>query len=208
MTVAIFPALIGLAFPVKRSPIWLTDPQQAVSGKRTRLARWTYPQYKYEVSHKVLRSGVAQTEWQSLLAFYNLMNGSNGLFQYADPDDGVLGSDQRIGTGDGVSTTFQMVRAMSGALASFVEPVFAPTGSPVIKVGGVVVSNYTIGSDANGVPGNVIFNAAVDNGATIVWAKGGTFNWWCRFDDDTAEFDKFMSGFWQQQKLSFTTEKF
>ena len=77
MTVPTFPSLIGLSFPVQRTPTWRSIKQEAISGKETRLQMWTYPRYKYEISIDYLGSGAAgqNQDWQALLGFFNSVAG-------------------------------------------------------------------------------------------------------------------------------------
>lgn len=196
MTIPTYPnTLKGLVYPVKRSPIWNTDKQVAVSGKVTAQQLWTYPRYKIEQGYSFLRSDSVNAEWQTLQGFYNQVGGGALPFQFTDPDDGSI-SAQAIGVGDGATTDFQLVRALGG----FVEPVFLPTAQQVF-LEGVLTATYTMQ------PGGMVrFDAAPGNGVAITWT--GTYNWLCRFDDDSLDFSKFMYQFWELSKISFTTEKY
>lgn len=198
-----FPTLAGLAFPVKRFPIWSTIKEQYVSGLRARFALWTYPQYRYEIEFDVLRKGLVNgttySELQNLMAFYNLRRGACDLFLYDDPDDNSV-TDQPFGIGDGVTAAFQLVRAYGG----FVDPIFAPTeASMTIKDNGVVVDPADWVVDQYG---RVSFSVPPTSGHTLTWT--GSYKWYCRFDEDEMEFSKFMSNLWTQKGLTFTTEKF
>jgi len=189
MTVQTFPTLAGLGFPVKRTPIHSTTPQVAWSGKDSRRSNWTYPKHRYELVFDLLRSD-SNAEWQTLIGFFNKCHGSAAVFKFLDPDDNTATA-QQIGIGDGVTTTFQLVRTLGG----FVEPVFSPI-SPVVSGAGL----YSV--DASGL---VTFSLPPSIGAAITWS--GTFNWLCRFDSDELEFDKFMNQMWSVGKVSFTTVK-
>lgn len=200
MTIPTFPTLIGLTFPAKRAPNWSTNTFRTVTGKRNALANYSYPFWSYELAYDVLRSDITNAEWQTLLAFYNRVNGPANLFQFTDPDDGSV-TDQAMGQGDGVTVDFQLVRTMAGSGANvFVEPVFAPTATPTISVAGVHVIALAISET-----GLVTFDAAPANGAAITWT--GTYNWLCRFDDDSLDLAKFANNFWELRKVKFSTEK-
>lgn len=192
------PAMVGLTFPVKRTPTWSTSKNDALSGKRTRYPLWTYPIWQWEISFDILRSDAVNLELQTLMGFINSVNGAAQLWQYDDPTDDAV-TLQSFGQGDGTSTAFQLVRALGG----FAEPVFLVNGAPSIFVGGVlmtVVTDYTI--SAYGV---VTFTVPPANGATLQWT--GNFYWGCRFDDDAASFSQFMSTFWDLKSLKFSSEK-
>jgi len=121
MATNVLPSLAGLGFNVTRTPVWDTTVQQAISGKETRVARQTYPRWKWELTYSVLRSGAAYGELQQLAGFFNALQGMFDTFLYQDADDNRV-TGQGIGTGDGVTTTFQLVRSFGG----FAEPVLAP----------------------------------------------------------------------------------
>lgn len=195
MTIPTFPTLTGLAFPVQRTPVWSTEKQDSLSGKNNRYQNFSYPLWKYELQFDMLRSDNVNLELQNLAGFFNQLNGATGLFQFADPDDGSV-TNQAFGTGDGTTTTFQLVRAFGG----FIEPVFIPVAGFVVKIAGTPTVAFTTSSI-----GQIIFNTPPAVAAALTWT--GSFNWACRFDDDTIDFSKFMSNFWELKSLKFTTEK-
>jgi uncharacterized protein (TIGR02217 family) len=199
MALPIFPSLIGVAYPVKRAPVWKTLHQEAVSGQDNPIPLWSFPRWSYELPYNVLRSDIVNLEWQALAAFFNQVRGSALVWQFTDPDDGSV-TDQPFGTGDGVTVAFPLVRTMTGAgSVAFNEPVFAPTITN-IKIAGTPTGAYTLGTQ-----GLVTFTSAPGSGAALTWT--GTYNWLCRFDDDAADFEKFLNTFWRLGKIKFTTIK-
>lgn len=201
MTLRLFPALPGLTYPVKKTPVWNTDVQMSISGKKSTLARWSYPIYAIEVGYEFLRSDTAWGEYQDLVAFFNLAGGRANLFRFNDPDDNTA-TDQGFGVGDGVTLAFQLTRAMGGLLFSWVDPVFYPVTSS-IYVAGVLMTpavDYTISTT-----GLVTFTAAPALGAALTWS--GTFNWLVRFDDDSNTFEKFTYNLFELKQLKFSSEK-
>ena len=121
MTLPTFPTLPGIGLP-KKSPIWSTVKQPSIGGQESRFAQWSYPKYHYEYPFEFLRDFSGYTEFDSLVAFYNSVNGSAGFWQYTDPKDNLI-VNQPLATGDGTTTAFQLVRSKGG----FTEPVFLPT---------------------------------------------------------------------------------
>jgi uncharacterized protein (TIGR02217 family) len=205
MAPPILPSLKGLTYPAKRYPIWRTLHQEAVSGQNNPIPLWSFPRWRYELVYSAMFSGAAAfqglpaIELQALAAFFNIVNGSATVFQYTDPDDGAV-TDQLFGTGDGSTVAFALTRTMTGAgSVTFNEPVFAPTITN-IKISGTPTSAYTLGTQ-----GLVTFNSAPAAAAALTWT--GTFNWLCRFDEDTAQFEKFMNNLWELKTLKFTTIK-
>lgn len=199
MTIPVFPdrsVLPGLAWPVKRLPMWSTLHQPTVSGKDTPLPQWTYPRYGFELAFDMLRSD-SNAELQTLMGFYNSMQGSAGVFAYVDPDDSIA-TDQAFGFGDGTTRSFQLIRAFGG----FVEPVLNVQAGPFVKVAGVATSAFTLSFATYGV---ITFTSPPANGAALTWS--GTFAFLCRFDEDQAEFTKFMQPIWEQKGLKFSSIK-
>ncbi len=201
MALMLFPALPGLTYPVKKTPTWSTDVQQSVSGKKTTLARWSYPLYTIEVGYEFLRSDDAFREYQDLLAFYNLQAGRSGLFRFNDPDDNTV-TMQGIAAGDGATTAFQLIRTFGGLNFAWSDPVFYPVTAQIYVDGVLQTINvdYTLS-----VTGLVTFTDPPEIGDLIAWT--GTYNWLVRFDEDSSTFEKFTYNLFQLNKLVFTTEK-
>ena len=199
MSLLTFPALNGLAFPVRRTVQWVTTKQESLSGKKARFPQYTYPTYAYEMSFNFLRTAAAFQEWQTLQAFIDQVQGAGQLWQYPDPDDGSV-TNQAFGTGDGVTTQFQLIRSFGPNPYTFNEPVFLLNGTPVISVAGTPTLLFTLSPYAV-----VTFNSAPANGAALTWT--GSYFWPCRFDDDDTPFEKFYSGFFRLKPLKFSTEK-
>lgn len=199
MTVPVFPTLFW-QLPVLRSPVWSTLKQASISGQETRLALWSYPQWRYELACEVLRSSAAFAEWQAIIGVYNQCNGSAGTFTYADPNDGTATA-QQIGTGDGVNRVFQLVRAFGG----FIEPVFAPVTSTLFQTTGGVTTAISTTAYTISATGVVTFTVAPAAGLVLSWT--GTFVWLCRFDDDNLDFQQDYGSIWSLKSCKFTTVK-
>lgn len=196
MTVPVFPPLPGLAWPVKRAPVWKTLTQESLSGKETRIPLYTFPRYKWTLSFELLRTAAAYVELQTLLGFINSLNGGALPFYYTDTND-FSATLQPFGTGDGVTTQFQLVRSFGG----FVEPVQSVNATGlVLRVNGVITAASSISSS-----GVVSFASAPAAAATVTWS--GTFYWLCRLDADTQEFNEFVAGMFSSADLTFTSIK-
>lgn len=203
MTIPTFPSLIGLSFPVQRTPTWRSIKQEAISGKETRLQMWTYPRYKYEISIDYLGSGTAgqNQDWQALLGFFNSVAGSALPFHWLDANDNQATS-QPLGTGNGATTSFNFVRSLGG----FAEPVQDVATVSQVTVAGTPTTAYTLLTDPNwGFVYGLQFTTAPASGAAI--AASFTYHWPCRFDEDTAQLESFMANFWLLKKISFETMK-
>jgi uncharacterized protein (TIGR02217 family) len=167
----------------------------AISGKKIRIGNWTFPLRHFELSINVLRSNPAFNEWQTFEGFFNALLGAAFLFAYADPNDNAV-TNQGFGEGDGLTTSFQLVRTLGG----FVEPVFLIDQFPTINIGGVQTLNYLLSPT-----GTITFNTPPAAAALLTWS--GTYKWPCRFDDDQMNFENFMFQLLRARSVKFSSEK-
>jgi uncharacterized protein (TIGR02217 family) len=214
VTLRTYPVYPGLKPTTSRTPIWKTIVKEATSGRELRLGRQAYPRWQYSLSYEFLRDRAALPELQGLLAFYNLCNGQAIEFLYVDADgapvvdpdtSSVIGTtysavaNQAFGTGDGSTTFFQLARQLAGGTNQFVEPVWAPTGTPKIKNNGTLLTagvDYTL-SDT----GLVQMLAVPAVGRVLTWT--GTYAMRCRFTADSVEFKRMVLGLHEAPKVEF-----
>ncbi len=198
MSNSVFPTFPGLTFNVTRSPVWSTTTRTSVSQREFRAANASFPLYKVKLIYEVLRQTTGYTEFSQLTGFFNQMFGSFDSFLWTDPDDNTTTA-QTIGTGDGASTQFQLVRTFG----SFVEPVFDTNSVPQIYVNAVL---KTAGTDYSiSATGLVTFTVAP--GAALPITYTGTYYRRMRFAQDAAEFTKFMQNLWNLKTLEMVSVK-
>lgn len=193
MSNSVFPTLPGLAWSVVKRPNWSNKIQRSVSGKSFRAARFVYPIWHFTLSFDVLRGDGVNHELQTLIGFYNSMNGTFDSFLYLDPTDNYTAG-QVFAIGDGVTNVFQLARP----LGAFVEPVAATYGSPSATVNGSS-SGFTATFQANA--GTVTFSSPPANGAVLAWT--GFYYFRCCFLSDHNDFENFMKDLWTLKKLEF-----
>lgn len=196
MSDAIYPTLPGLTWSFIRTPIWKTTIQTTQSGRELRAANMSYPVYKYTLTYDVLRSSASFAELQTLVGFFNARSGSFDSFLFTDPDDNTVAA-QLFGTGDGVTKSFQLVKAFGG----YTEPVIAVNAITQVTVAGTATAAYTVNNDT----GILTFTTAPASGAALGWS--GSFYYRCRFVADTYDFEKFMQNLWLLQKVDFQSTK-
>jgi uncharacterized protein (TIGR02217 family) len=200
MSLATFPALSGLEYPVVRTPIFKTLTQETASGMETRAALQLYPRWQWTLSFNFLRDD-ANDEFRTLLAFFLARQGSFDAFQFEDIDDNAVQA-QAIGIGDGSNQVFQLIRTFGG----FTEPVLAPKLAPgevVIKVGGVALDPSTDWHYSG--PGEVTIASPPGNHVSVT--ADINYRWPVRFAADQYDFAKFMNRLWEQKKLDFISVK-
>ena len=198
MSQAVFPSLPGLTWDRERSPEFSTLLQTSVSGLQAASALWNYPVYTYgNLGYDILRSGAPFAELQTLMGFFNQRKGRLDTFLYDDPeDDSVTG--QPIATGDGVATSFQLVRTFGG----WTDPVRDVNAVSNVYLNGVgQISGWTVNS-----LGVLTFSSPPGDGVAIT----ATFSyyWRCRFTLDKLPFNLAMFKWWELKKLEFQTVKY
>lgn len=206
MSNSVFPTLAGLGWSVTRREIWKTRAQEAISGKETRIADWSYPRHQWTLGFDFLRqgalSGAAYAEFAALAGFFNLRQGAYDSFLFSDADDNAAAG-QGLGTGDGATTSFALARAFGG----FVEPIAAPNAVSAVYLNGVAQSpsSYAVNAWGAAAPGTIVFNAAPAAGAAV--SADFSFYFPCRFAVDQLDFEKFMAALYQAKKVTFISLK-
>lgn len=206
MTIPTFPTLPGEEWPGKRSPVWSNIRQKAVSGVETVVQLYTFPLWQWNKSYSYLGSGGGNTDWQTLVNFFNSLAGGALPFHYEDPDDNsvVAGT---LGTGDGTTTKFNFVRSLT--VGGFIEPIQDVTQAGVVIYDNgspVSGSDYAFLTDPNwGFTYGIQFSVAPTSGHAIT--ADFNYRWPCRFTQDTADFENFLTNFWSLKQLNFTSIK-
>lgn len=201
MSAAVFPSLVGLGWEFERKPKFRNIVQESVSGFEDRIGLMLYPRFVYTLNYDMLRGDATNLEFQTLFAFFCARRARFDSFLFTDPDDYTVTA-QGIGTGDGSTTEFQLVRAMTGTGGvSFVMPIIAPNVVSEVRVDGAPVNpaDYAVDADT----GLITFDVAPGNGLAIV--ADFTYYWRCRFDADEMDFRKFMYQLWRADGLQFKT---
>jgi uncharacterized protein (TIGR02217 family) len=199
---AIFPSLPGLGWSVTKAPRFATRIQRAVSGREVRLLDQPMPIWSWTLTYTLLRDrwdvrggagpGAGHDELRTLMGFFLQRQGAFQPFLFDDPtDDQVTG--QLIGTGDGGTSVFQLVRTMNG----FSEPIAAPNAVSAVYFNGIVQSpaNYTI----DAATGLVTFTAPPPAAQAVT----ADFTYWfrVRFADDSTEFENFLYQLWSLKQI-------
>jgi uncharacterized protein (TIGR02217 family) len=192
---SVFPALPGLSWGQKMQPTFRTKIQEAVSGSERRSSMMSYPKWNFQIDFEVLRSSPAFQELQQLVGFFLARQGAFDSFLYSSPADHAV-VDQPIGSGNGAAVAYQLIRRFGYAGSSFIEPVQNIAALDNIKVGGSVVSNYSV----NGT-GLVTFASAPGSGQQITWS--GSYYYRCRFVEDAAQFNAFLLDLWEFKSCKF-----
>ncbi|MDE1159307.1 MAG: DUF2460 domain-containing protein [Neorhizobium sp.] len=178
-------ALGATAGPVRR-----TDIVNLSNGREQRNQRWHASRRAYDAG-----TGIRSlADLYDVLAFFEARRGQLYGFRFRDPLDQTSGrphapisrEDQEIGTGDGETPTFQLVKTYADQGGSWTRPIAKPVGGTVV----VAVDGIAIAGDGFAVEaatGLVTFAAGriPSQGARIT--AGYAFEVPVRFDIDRIE---------------------
>lgn len=210
MSNALFPCLRGLDWTVTLTPEFKTGIQTAASGREVRLAYRQYPLFNVQLVYEYLRDDERQTkflddnqrtEFEQLMGFFMARQGAfdSFLLRLSDLTGKAKHSHvdgQLIGTGDAVTTSFQLVRDWGGASVLIQDP----AGTPTVYVAGSLTTAFTVNTT-----GLITFTSAPASGALIT--ADFDYNLRCRFSDDTTDFDTLAYNYWEAQLVKLRTVK-
>ncbi len=107
----VFPTFDGQQLLALKTPVW-PEPiiSKSATGREIRGSFASVPTWKFKVSYDFLQdNSVSDSELQQLFAFFCLRYGQYGSFYFNDTRDNTVPETQ-FGTGDGDTTTFQLLR--------------------------------------------------------------------------------------------------
>ena len=184
---------LDIALKSAGGPQRRTDVVVLGSGAEERNARWAHSRRRYDAGYGV-------KTYQSLsqvIAFFEERRGRLYGFRWRDrldhssaaPDTAVGATDQTIGTGDGATDTFQLVKTYGSAYAPYQRPIVKPVaGSVRVAVAGSEVAE---GADfsVDTTTGLVTFLAGHLPALGAPVTAGFLFDVPVRFDTDYLEVD-------------------
>ncbi len=183
-----------IAFGAAGGPAYSTDIVETHGGYEQRNSNWAQARAVYQVAHGVK----TEAQLAALIAFFRARKGRAYGFRFKDWADYRV-SGQRIGTGDGAQTQFQLVKAYSSGGVTEMRSISKPVaGTVAVYVAGVVQNSGVAVNTANGM---VTFTSAPANGAAIT--ADFQFDVPVRFDSDhlSASLDADNSGSWRDIAL-------
>ena len=162
-----------------------TDVVTSASGREERNARWANSKRKFNAGFGVK----SIDDIQAVVAFFEERRGKLYAFRWKDFTDFkscaasmvIAATDQVIGTGDGVTISFQLVKKYGTGTRNYLRVINAPVSGTVrVAVNGSVTTQFTVNTQS----GLVTFNAgSIPANATVVTA-GFEFDVPVRFDSD------------------------
>lgn len=176
---------LDIALGARGGPERATDIVTLSSGREERNSRWADARRRYNAGYGVK----SRADMQAVLAFFEERRGRFHAFLWRDGLDyssnGVgepTALDQPISTGDGVTTSFQLLKRYGAAFDPYLRPITKPVaGSVRVAVDGV--ETHAFSTDT--LTGLVTLAAAPAMGAAVT--AGFLFDVPVRFDTDRLE---------------------
>lgn len=166
-----------LAYGAHGGPVWLTHVVTPQSGNEKRTRRWSHRRQLWQVG---LRNRSA-AETITLVGFFNAVAvGRLNGFRFRDPNPGeALGTNEQIGTGNGVTTAFQLIKTYSAGAYLYNRTITKPvTGTVTCALNGTPTGAFTV----NTATGIVTFSSPPGGG--VIVTASFTFDTPVRFDTD------------------------
>lgn len=184
-----------IAFGSTGGPEYSTDIVMLQSGHEQRNINWAESRARYNVAHGVK----TKPQLDTLIAFFRARKGRADGFRFKDWTD-YHADGEAIGTGDGVTTVFQLKKSYSSGSVVETRTIHKPVaGTIVIYIDGVLQNESTYTADTTN--GQVIFNVAPALDAVIT--ADFEFDVPVRFDTDrlSATLDTYGSHSWHDIPL-------
>jgi uncharacterized protein (TIGR02217 family) len=164
-----------------------TQVVELASGDEERNASWANSRRRYDVAYGIRRAD----DLAAVVAFFEARNGRLHGFRFKDwadyksspPSQPVTATDQPLGTGDGTTTAFPLVKRYASGAQVWLRVITKPVaGTLRLALGGVEqVSGWALDPTS----GFVTFSTAPPPGTAIT--AGFEFDVPVRFDTDTLD---------------------
>jgi uncharacterized protein (TIGR02217 family) len=172
-------------------PVRRTDIVTLSSGREHRNSRWAGSRRRYDAG-----LGVRSVDaLHAVVAFFEERRGRLIGFRFRDRMDWRSGPpsqeptplDQRIGAGDGQTSSFPLVKTYGSSFAPYQRPIAKPVGGSVRVALNGAEQAVGLGFNCDPATGLVTFTAAPPPGAIIT--AGFAFDVPVRFDTDELDID-------------------
>lgn len=167
-----------ISYGATGGPMYSTDVTETFGGWEQRNINWSQSRGQWNVSHGVK----TQSQLDALIAFFRARRGKAIGFRFKDWSD-YQASNQIIGTGNGTTTTFQLVKSYTSGAVTVDRTIKKPVlGTVQIYKDGVLQAT---GWTVNTTTGVVTFSVAPSAG--VVVTANFQFDVPVRFDTDQME---------------------
>lgn len=168
-----FPLDVSLG--ARGGPERVTDIVTLSSGREERNSRWAQSRRRYNAAYGVK----SRANMQAVLAFFEERRGRFHSFLWRDALDHSSNGQQPLGTGDGETVGFQLMKRYGASFDPYLRVITKPVAeSVVVFVDGVATFTFEV-NDKSGI---VTFNVAPGEGAVLT--ASFEFDVPVRFDTD------------------------
>lgn len=168
-----FPLDVSLG--ARGGPERVTDIVTLSSGREERNSRWAQSRRRYNAAYGVK----SRADMQAVLAFFEERRGRFHSFLWRDALDHSSNGQQPLGTGDGETVGFQLMKRYGASFDPYLRVITKPVAeSVVVFVDGVATLTFEV-NDKSGI---VTFNVAPGEGAVLT--ASFEFDVPVRFDTD------------------------
>jgi len=197
MSDLIFPQIAGQDVTISKTPTFKTITQTSVSGKEKRIALQSSPRWAFKIAYNYLMDTQSPTDdVQTLIGFFLARQGSFDDFLLLDARNNSV-VNQGFGIGDGITTSFQLVRTFG----TFVEPIMGILIAPAITINGVPTTAFTWTTH-----GVITFTTIVPPlNAVLDWTGGYYYR--VRFMPDEQEYEYFVQNLAQIKTVELISVK-
>ena len=156
-------------------PMFSTEVIMLGSGHEKRNQNWTYPRERWDVAYGVKSKELLDT----LIEFFYARRGRATGFRFKNHDD-YQGANEELGTGDGDTKTFQLVKIYTSGGETFSRKISKPVSGTVTIYKDSVeqVSGWTVDTET----GIITFSSAPTSGEVVT--ADFQFDIPVRFDTD------------------------
>jgi uncharacterized protein (TIGR02217 family) len=197
MTLAIFPTLDGIEYPITQRADFNTQIFTSLNGSEFRHALYATPKTTFKLSLINLIREAQADQLADFLGFLCSTKGQYGAFLYDNPTDNSAVNDL-ISMGDGSTTAFQLARIYGGAAGSIREIVQSVNTVDGIYANGELINSGGYSVDDAGI---VTFLVAPPADYRLTWS--GRFYYRCRFTQDGFDIEQQVSTLHQASDIEF-----
>jgi uncharacterized protein (TIGR02217 family) len=175
---------LDVALGARGGPERMTDIVALSSGREERNQRWAQSRRRYHAGYGIK----SRADMAAVLAFFEERRGRFHSFLWRDGLDWSSNGQQPLGTGDGETTAFQLVKRYGADFDPYLRPVTKPVAETVnVFVDASPTDAFTV-DDLTGV---VTFDVAPADGAVLT--ASFEFDVPVRFDIDRLDIE--LTGF-------------
>lgn len=136
---------------MRGGPTYYNVIQEAISGVEQRTQVWAKCRGMWECGYSILDAEGSTGTFRAVIALFRAHLGSLYPFPFKDWGDYRL-TNERIGTGDGIDTTFQVTRTYDPSQLilntpgsrTYVRPIYLVRSGLIVNVDGSPTTDYTI----------------------------------------------------------------